>query len=70
MKPVTVEEYKEVGEEFWPKYWYVANELGENAKPEDILKIMESLAGLAMMKRKEDKNPLGFNKKQEEKNDE
>ena len=66
MKPITVEDYKEVGDEFWSKYDYVAQNVGEGAKPEDILKIMESLAGLVMKKRSEDKGaPMGFNKKNE-----
>ena len=39
MKTLTVDDYKKAGEEFWPKYWYVAKELGEGAKPEDILKV-------------------------------
>ena len=29
---VTLEEYQKAGETFWPKYWYVAKELGEGAK--------------------------------------
>ena len=49
---ITVEDYQKAGEEFWPKYWYVAKELGEGAKAEDILKIMESLAGVAMKQKK------------------
>ena len=62
-KPITVEEYKEVGEDFWPKFDYVAQNIGEGAKPEDILKVMESLAGLVMKKRVEKKKvSLGFNK--------
>ena len=61
MKPVTLEEYLVAGEEFWPKYWYVAKELGEGAKAEDILKIMESLSGVAMRKRSEEKETtIGF----------
>jgi hypothetical protein len=61
-KPVTLNEYLVAGEEFWPKYWYVAKELGEGAKAEDILKIMESLAGVAMrIRSEEEKNPIGFN---------
>ena len=60
-KPVTLEEYQTAGEEFWPKYWYVAKELGPDAKSEDILKIMESLAGVAMRIRTEEKkNSIGF----------
>ena len=62
-KPITVEEYREVGEDFWPKFDYVAQNIGEGAKPEDILKVMESLAGLVMKKRAENKKvSLGFNK--------
>ena len=55
MKPITLDEYKEAGEEFFPKYFYVAKELGEDAKAEEILKVMESLAGVVMKKRVEDK---------------
>ena len=33
MKTLTVEDYQKAGEEFFPKYWYVAKELGEE-KPE------------------------------------
>ena len=29
---ITLEDYQKAGEEFWPKYWYVAKELGEGAK--------------------------------------
>ena len=54
-KPITLEEYKEVGPEFFEKYFYVAKELGEGAKTEDILKVMESLAGLVMKSRAEQK---------------
>ena len=31
MKLLTLEDYEKAGESFWPKYWYVAKELGENA---------------------------------------
>ena len=66
-KPITVEDYKEHSKEFFDKYFYVAGELGEGAKAEDILKIMESLAGLVMKKRAEKKKvSLGFNKDKEE----
>ena len=30
---ITLEDYEKAGEEFWPKYFYVAKELGEGAKP-------------------------------------
>lgn len=64
---VSLEDYQKAGEEFWPKYWYVAKELGEGAKAEEILKVMESLAGVAMKQKVEDKiGPFGFNKKNKE----
>ena len=67
---ITVEDYQKAGEEFWPKYWYVAKELGENAKTEDILKVMESLATVAMKQKVQDKiGPFGFNKKKDEQNE-
>lgn len=63
---ITLEDYEKAGEEFWPKYWYVAKELGETAKPEEVLKVMESLAGVAMKQKVENKiGPFGFNKKSE-----
>tara|TARA_Y100000992_G_scaffold49211_1_gene28799 strand:+ start:17 stop:232 length:216 start_codon:yes stop_codon:yes gene_type:complete len=66
-KPITVEDYREHSKEFFDKYFYVAGELGEGAKAEDILKIMESLAGVVMKKRAETKKvSLGFNKDKEE----
>jgi len=66
-KPITVEDYEKHGKEFFDKYFYVARELGEGAKAEDILKIMESLAGVVMTKRKEETKtgPMGFNKTDE-----
>ena len=60
-KPVTLEEYKNAGEEFFPKYYYVAKELGGDAKPEEIIKVMEALSGVALRKRaEEDKTSIGF----------
>lgn len=63
-KPITVEDYEQVADEFFSKYHFVAKELGEGAKSEDILKIMENLTGLVMKKRKEEKqtSAIGFNK--------
>ena len=64
---VTLEDYQKAGEEFWPKYDYIAKELGEGAKPEQVLKIMEALAGVVMKKRVEDKlAPFGFNKEKKD----
>jgi hypothetical protein len=65
-QPITVEDYKEHSQEFFDKYFYVAKELGEGAKAEDILKIMESLASVVMKNRSKDKvGPFGFNKTKE-----
>ena len=64
---VTLEDYQKAGETFWPKYWYVAKELGEGAKAEEILKVMENLANVAMREKVEEKiGPFGFNKKDKE----
>ena len=40
-QPITVEDYKKEGvaDEFFDKYFYIAKELGEGAKAEDILKL-------------------------------
>ena len=72
MKLLTLEDYQKAGETFWPKYWYVAKELGEEAKPEDILKVMETLGGVALKLALEEKltGPFGFNKKKDEVSDE
>lgn len=60
---ITLEDYEKAGEEFWPKYWYVSKELGEGVKPEDILKIMESLSSVVMKQKSENTaGPFGFNK--------
>lgn len=64
---ITREDYEKAGEEFWPKYWYVAKELGENSEPEQVLKVMESLAAVAVKNKVKEKiGPFGFNKKCEE----
>ena len=63
MKLLTLEDYKKGGEHFWDKYWYVAKELGEGAKTEDILKVMEAVGGVALkLKLEEKEGPFGFNK--------
>ena len=68
MKLLTLEDYQKAGEEFWPKYWYVSKELGEGAKVQDILKVMESLGAVALKIKVEDKlsGPFGFNKKKDD----
>ena len=60
-KPVSLEEYQAIGEEWFPKYKYVSEQLGYGVKAEDILKVMESLAAQAMKKRNENTNTIGFN---------
>ena len=68
MKTLTLEDYQKAGEHFWPKYWYIAKELGEDAKPEQVLKVMEAIGGVALKQALEDKlsGPFGFNKKEKE----
>lgn len=68
MKLLTLEDYEKAGEHFWSKYWYVSKELGEGAKTEDILKVMETLGGVALQFKKEEESagPFGFNKNKDE----
>ena len=54
MKLLTLEDYTKAGEEFFPKYYYVMGEMGEGAKPEDVLKVMEAVGGLALKMRLEE----------------
>mgnify|MGYP001163866915 CR=1 FL=1 len=65
-KLLTLEDYEKAGELFWPKYHYVAKELGEGAKPADILSAMASIADAAGKLKDEEKlsAPFGFNKKE------
>ena len=67
MKLLTLEDYEKAGESFWPKYWYVAKELGEDAKAEDIIKVLESIGTVALrIKMEEKEGPFGFNKKDDD----
>ena len=68
MKTLSLEDYQKAGETFWPKYWYIAKELGEDAKPEQVLKVMEAIGGVALKQALEDKlsGPFGFNKKEKD----
>ena len=68
MKLLTLEDYQKAGENFWPKYWYIAKELGEDVKPEQVLKVMEAIGGIALKTALEEKlsGPFGFNKKEKE----
>ena len=70
MKLLTLEDYQKAGETFWPKYWYVAKELGEGARAEDILRVMEAVGSVALKFALDEKEgPFGFNKKEEDTND-
>ena len=71
-KSITVEDYEKYSGEFFDKYFYVAKQLGEGAKAEDILKIMESLGAVVMKKRMEEEGkigPFGFIRDQIETNE-
>ena len=50
-KEITVEEYKDVSQDFFEKYNYVAERLPQNTKAEDVLKVMQQLAALVIKKR-------------------
>jgi len=68
---VTIDDYKKVAPKFFEKYWFVAEELGEGAKVEEILKVMETIANVAMREKVTEKiGPFGFNKKTEDSKDE
>ena len=69
MKLLTLEDYQKAGEHFWDKFYYVMKELGDDAKVEDALKVMEALGGVALKLKAEEEGegPFGFNKKKEEK---
>ena len=64
-KPVTLEEYSEVGPEFFAKFNYVKTQLPAESSVEEVLTIMEALAGLVLIKRDEedeegDSGKIGF----------
>lgn len=71
MKLLTLDDYQKAGVTFWPKYWYVAKELGEGAKTEDILKCMEAVGTIALKLALEEKSagPFGFDKTKEDDDD-
>ena len=66
IKLLTLEDDEKAGETFWHKYCYVSKELGENAKAEDIIKVLESIGTVALrLKMEEKEGPFGFNKKED-----
>jgi len=59
--PITLEEYKDVGPEFFEKYHYVKNQLPVTTEVDDVLTIMETLAGLVLLKREKEEEESGSN---------
>ena len=60
-KPITVEDYALVADEFFDKYNFVAERLPKETRAEDVIKIMQNLAGLVAKKRAEEKTgTIGF----------
>ena len=57
---ITVKDFVEVGEEFFDKYYYVARELGEDPKAEEILKVMDALTSIVRYNRANETKPVGF----------
>ena len=57
---ITVKDFIDVGEEFFDKYYYVARELGEDPKPEEILKVMDALTSIVRYNRSNETKPVGF----------
>tara|TARA_Y100000385_G_C13065352_1_gene626401 strand:- start:378 stop:599 length:222 start_codon:yes stop_codon:yes gene_type:complete len=67
-EPITVDDYKNVSEEFFGKYNYVVERMGPGPnKAEDVLKVMEALSAQVIKERLKNKiGPFGFNKKTQE----
>lgn len=67
MEPITVDDYKNVSDEFFQKYDFVKERLQLGAKAEDVLKVMEALSAQVIKERVKDKlGPFGFNKQPKE----
>tara|TARA_Y100001937_G_scaffold128232_1_gene203442 strand:- start:1859 stop:2113 length:255 start_codon:yes stop_codon:yes gene_type:complete len=61
-KPISVEDYKDVADDFFAKYDFVSQRI--EGRAEDVLKVMEALTGAVMRERAANKiGPFGFNKK-------
>lgn len=68
-EPITVDDYKNVSDEFFQKYDFVKERLQLGAKAEDVLKVMEALSAQVIKERVKDKlGPFGFNKQPKEDN--
>ena len=71
-KPLTPEEVAEAADKFFPLFDIVHRQMPENSNVEDTLKVMESVCGLAQKLRMQADThaPFGFNKKDNEENEE
>ena len=58
-KPITIEDYNNVGPEFFEKFNYVKTQLPADTSVEDTLTVMETLAGLVLAKREEEEEENG-----------
>ena len=68
-EPITVDDYKNVSDEFFQKYDFVKERMQLGAKAEDVLKVMEALSAQVIKERVKDKlGPFGFNKQSKEDN--
>ena len=66
-EPITVDDYKNVSDEFFQKYDFVKERLQLGAKAEDVLKVMEALSAQVIKERVKDKlGTFGFNKQPKE----
>ena len=66
-EPITVDDYKNVSDEFFQKYDFVRERMQLGAKAEDVLKVMEALSAQVIKERVKDKlGPFGFNKQPKE----
>ena len=62
MPDITIKDYEEFGPEFFDKYNYVKQQLGKDAKAEDVMAVMKALGAIVVKKRKEAKDvKVGFN---------
>ena len=69
MRDITIKDYQEFGPEFFEKYNYVKQQLGKDAKAEDVMAVMKALGAIVMKKRSDKKGgPFGFNKSTDESN--
>ena len=69
MKLLTLEDYQKASVNIsGQSTGMLQKELGENFKTEDILKVMETLGGVALQFKNEEESagPFGFNKKTDE----